>query len=246
MRIICLKLFRCASVTISLILAACGNGGGGGGGEASPSFSVSASEIFFGAPVGGSQPLDQTVTGSVSNYSGTLYIYITHTANGISYILPPVIQGNSGTSTIVPKDPRSLGQGVYFDTITVSACSDVTCSNPLPGSPITIPVTYVVGIATAPSSLSFSSVVGIAPPPQTVTVYHYQKGNNWASSYLYLSGNGWMTYNPPDGQTPTIVKIDVGAMPAGTPSGSVFNAEIRFGADAGTNLVTVPISYTIY
>lgn len=54
-----------------------------------------------------------------------------------------------------------------------------------------------------------------------------------------------MTYNPPDGLTPTMVTVNVGAMPVGTPPGSVFNAQIRFGADAGTNLVTVPISYTI-
>jgi hypothetical protein len=228
------------------VLCFSGCGGGGGGSAASPNFSVSTSEIFFGAPASGSpQASDQTVTGTVTNYSGTLYLYIAYTDTGIANVLPPVLQGNSGTSTIMPKSSSALGQGVYFDTITISACSDAGCSNHLPGSPKTIKVTYVVGIATVPSSLSFSSVAGTAPPPQTVTVYHYQNSQNWASSYLFWSGSGWMNYSPPDGQSPKTVTVNVDAMPVSTPAGSIFNAEIRFGANSGTDRVTLPISYTI-
>jgi hypothetical protein len=228
-----------------LCFSGCG-GSGGGGSVASPNLSVSTSEIFFGGAVSGfPQPSDQTVTGTVTNYSGTLYLYIAYTANGIANVLPPVLNGSSGTSTIMPKSTGALGKGVYFDTITISACSDAGCSNHLPGSPKTINVTYVVGIATVPSTLSFSSAAGTAPPPQTVTVYHYQNNQNWASSYLFLSGSGWMNYSPPDGQSPKIVTVNVDAMPVGTPAGSVFNAEIRFGANAGTDLVTLPISYAI-
>lgn len=222
---------------LPILLTAEGCGGGGGGGAASPQLTVSTSEMFFGAPVGGSQPASQTVTGTVGNYSGTLYLYIVHTANGISNISMPTLKGSSGTSSVTVHAPYNLGQGAYFDTITVSACSDSACTNHLSGSPVVIPVTYVVGIAAVPSSLAFTSTAGVAPPSQTVRVYHYAKNTNWASSYLAAS---WMTYNPADGVTPSTVTVNASAMAAGS-----YSSSIRFGADAGTSLIDVPITYTV-
>ena len=218
-------------------------GGGGGGGSDGPMFTVSKSEIFFGAAVGGSQPASQTISGTVTNYSGVLYIFIIQTANGINTIMQPVIQGNAGIATVVAQNP-AIGQGRYLDTITVLACSDSACNNQLSGSPRIISVSYVIGIVAEPSNLSFSVVAGMAPPSQTLTIYHYQGNQNWASSFLFHSGSGWMTYSPASGQTPTTVTVNVSAMPA-TASGSVFDAEIRLGANAGADSVTVPISYAV-
>ena len=226
---------------LSLFLPACGGSSSSG----NPNFTLSTSEVFFGAPVGGSKPDDFTISSNVENYSGPLHIEIEHTSKGISSITLPVAQGTSGSSTIVPKDPAMLAQGVYFDTIKVSACTDSTCNEHLPGSPEEIPVTYVVGIATEPGVLYFSAKAGQAPTPQTLTVYHYMQGNNWASSLLHLNGSGWMSYNPPGGQTPAIVTVELTAMPANTAPGSLFRAEINIGANAGMDLYTIPINYTV-
>jgi hypothetical protein len=49
-----------------------------------------------------------------------------------------------------------------------------------------------------------------------------------------------MTYNPADGVTPTTVTVNASAMAAGS-----YNSFIRFGADAGTSLLDVPITYTV-
>lgn len=233
-----------ALLSASLVLLS-GCGGDGLGGADTPVFSTSVSEVFFGTPLGGAQPSDKTITGTVSNYSGTLYLYVVHTTNGLSGVGFPVMQGNGGTSSITPKHPTAIGQGAYFDTITISACSDASCNTHLSGSPKTIPVTYVVGIATVPSSLAFSSAAGVAPPAQTVSLYHYQQAQSWGSSYLFLTGSDWMTYDPFSGQAPTTVTVNVNAMPIGTAQGSIFNAEIRFGANAGTDRFTLPITYTI-
>jgi hypothetical protein len=42
------------------------------------------------------------------------------------------------------KIPSALGLGTYRDTITLTACLDLACVNPIPGSPFTIPVDYTV------------------------------------------------------------------------------------------------------
>lgn len=236
------RVSSCFIVLALVVSAGCGGGGGGGDGDSGPRLNVSTSEMFFGAPATGPQPAGQSVTGTVSNYSGTLYLYIVHTANGISNISMPTFQGTSGTSTVTVKSPNSLGQGAYFDTITVLACSDSACTSHVPGSPVAIPVTYVVGIAAVPSSLVFGSAAGVAPQSQTVRIYHYGQNTNWASSYL--SGTDWMTYDPGSGVTPTTVKVDIAAMPAGT--AGTFNSFIRFGANAGNDLVDVPITYTVH
>lgn len=226
---------------LSLFLPACGGSSSSG----NPNFTLSTSEVFFGAPIGGSKPDDFTISSNVENYSGPLHIEIEHTIKGISSITLPVAQGTSGSSTIVPKDPAMLRQGVYFDTIKVSACTDSTCNEHLPGSPEEIPVTYVVGIVTEPRTLNFSANAGETPAPQTLTVYHYMQGNNWASSFLYLDGDGWMTYTPPGGQAPTTVTVELDAMPNNTPPGSRFEALISIRANAGMDLSTTSINYTV-
>jgi hypothetical protein len=236
------KIYLLITLLFSLNLVACG--GGGGGGSSSPGFSVSSNEINVGVLTNSGQAPDQTITGTVSNYSGPLYIVITHTNNGIGTIYLPVISGNSGTSTM---SMQFKSQGVYTDVVTVQACSDPACANQLPGSPKIINVTYSVGIAVFPQALNFSATAGSAPAPQSVKV-HYNSGglslNNWASSFLYLDGTGWMSYTPPSGQAPTDVEVTLNAFPASTAPG-VYNAEIRFGANEGKTLVTLPIQYTV-
>jgi hypothetical protein len=53
-----------------------------------------------------------------------------------------------------------LGAGTYTDTISVSVCADALCTQPLPGSPLSIPVTYSVTGSVIPNtqfSLQISS-----------------------------------------------------------------------------------------
>lgn len=227
----------------ALSLFSCG--GGGGGGSASPSFSVSTNELNVGTSLNYGTVQPQSISGTVANYSGVLYLYITSTNNGISSITFPVLSGNTGTSSIYM---QTKPQGVYFDTVTVQACSDAACTSQLPGSPQVINVTYSVGIAIAPPVLNFSATAGSAPSAQTVTVYYFDPGYssyNWASSYLYLDGNNWMTYTPSSsGQTPTQVQVTLDAFPIGTSPG-IYNAEIHFGANSGMTSVVLPVHYTV-
>lgn len=215
-----------------------------GGSSNTPKLSVSTNELNIGVITNSGQAPDQTISGTVSDYSGPLYIYITHTNNGISAISDPILSGNTGTSTI---SMLFKTQGVYLDTIVVQACPDPYCDTQLAGSPQIINVVYTVGISVNPPNLSFSAPAGSAPPTQTVMVYYNDNnlsGSNWSSSYLYLDGSGWMSYTPADGQGQTQVDITLNSFPIGTSPG-IYNAEIRFGANAGMTTFTLPIQYTI-
>ena len=227
-------------ISVSLFLISCG---GGGGDSSDPNFTVSTNELNVALIANAGQAPEQTISGTVSNYDGPLYIIISHTNNGISTVHYPTISGNTGTSAIVMQYKT---QGVYFDTIIVQACSEPTCTDQLPGSPQIIDVTYSVGIAVDPPALSFSATAGSAPPSQTITVYYGFEltGTSWGSSYLYLDGSDWMSYTPPSGQAPSVVEVTLDSFPVGTAPG-VYNAEIRFGANQGKTQVTLPIQYTV-
>ena len=49
-----------------------------------------------------------------------------------------------GVNSIFYNNPITEGSGSYSDAITIEVCYDVQCARQVPGSPITIPVTYVV------------------------------------------------------------------------------------------------------
>lgn len=233
-------LYRFLLPATILLLVSCGPGGNG---SQPDQLSVSTNNLKFGARTG--YPANQNVTGYINNYSSSVWLYILYTNNGISSVSTPVISGNSGTSTVYPRSASVLGPGLYTDTIDVLACSDAGCGGQLRGSPQIINVDYTVGIFTAPSSLEFSAAAGETPAPQTVTLHLWDYGS-WASSYLYTSGSGWLSYDPPSGSaTPATVTVSINPAPDGTPPGTVYEAEIRFGANAGADLFTLPVTYTI-
>ena len=50
-----------------------------------------------------------------------------------------------GTLSIGLQPGNQMGSGTYTGTISVTACLDATCANPVQGSPFQIAVTYNVG-----------------------------------------------------------------------------------------------------
>jgi hypothetical protein len=186
------------------------------------------------------------MTGSVQNYTGPLYVTILQTATGIDPIAPPVISGNGASTWVTPRSAQTVGYGYYRDTITVSACSDINCTNQLSGSPRVIDVDYTVVLGTLPKQLSFTASAGVTPAAQTVIFSIHDRAKNWASSYQYLDAvTGWLNYTPASGTGgPMTITVQPIAVPNTTPAGT-YRANIIFGADAGALRFTLPISYTI-
>ena len=81
-----------------------------------------------------------------------IHLTFSYTSNGVaSATLPDFFRPGSPGSlngaplTIRYRKPAELGPGLYEDTVTVTACLDQECVNPLAGSPTTIRTKYQVG-----------------------------------------------------------------------------------------------------
>jgi hypothetical protein len=150
------------------LLVACG-GGSGGGGSSTPApppppppqaqFSLSTSALTFSAAepkaaVPGSQSVTGTVAGTINGT--TLYILVTATGDVVDAISTPFITGSSGSVSITPVAPMTLGTGSFSGTLTVRACVDSsTCATgELSGSPRTVNVTYTIGSSVQQDTVS--------------------------------------------------------------------------------------------
>ncbi len=135
-------------VSACLLLAACGGGGGGGSSSAGTSFTLSTNTLNFVAEAPSTTPPLAQLTGTVSgSISGTLYIKVVASGSVISFISGVTFNSaNSGTVTVFPGNPGTLGVGSHSGTITVSAClNDPSCATgQLPGSPQIVAVSYLV------------------------------------------------------------------------------------------------------
>jgi hypothetical protein len=76
-------------------------------------------------------------------------IAVTASKKGVGSVTygDPLVVGNalSLPIDIQFQAPSSLGEGLYQDTITITACLDPNCVNPIAGSPLTVSITYQVG-----------------------------------------------------------------------------------------------------
>jgi hypothetical protein len=136
------------AVSACLLLAACGGGDGGGGGTPGTGFSLSTNTLNFVAETPSTAPPSLPLTGTVSgSLSGTLYIKAVAVGGVISSISAPSFNSAaSGTVSVFPANPGTLGVGSHSGTITVTAClNDSTCATgQLPGSPQIVTVSYLV------------------------------------------------------------------------------------------------------
>jgi hypothetical protein len=135
-------------VMISGILAGCGSSSTGST-QASAAVSFSTNTVSFKAAAPFAQaPAAQTITGTVTGVtSGTLYVTVqVNNPNNLFTVTSPTIMGSSGQISVIPAIPSSFSAGTFSGSITINVClNDATChTGQLPGSPQTIPVSYVI------------------------------------------------------------------------------------------------------
>ena len=103
--------------------------------------SVSAQQFLTSVPIG--FPETPPVTVTFANVPVAPAVTTSSTHAGVaaaSYSATPNALG--GTLTVLLKPPQQVGAGVYHDSVTVNACLDSSCNNPLP--PAVLAVTYTV------------------------------------------------------------------------------------------------------
>lgn len=162
-----------AAALLCLGLAACGGSGsgsgsgtGGSGGPVvvtpppAPSISFDPATTTF--------PKDRANFALYANLFLTVrntttdkvFLSISHTKALISGVVFDSHDPNSFRLELTHRPPRTLYNGTYSDRITVRACLDEACSQPLSGSPLSIPVSTVLSGTDVETGLT-----GPAPDP---------------------------------------------------------------------------------
>jgi trimeric autotransporter adhesin len=153
------KCATAAVLSVAAFVSACGGGGGGSGSPPSAaSLTVTSGAISVSATTTTPAPT-ATINANVSGASSAQYYFTaTFTSNGIASI-SQTVTGTSVSFSVQFKSPTSLAPGTYSDTVTVQACEDSTCNNPVANSPQKVTTSYAVSDgAGAPAVLS-----GLAP-----------------------------------------------------------------------------------
>jgi len=93
-----------------------------------------------------SAPATQNVSVSVSNLTTApgFTVNVTQTHNAISTVNVSNLGNATASIGIAFTPPAQLPAGTYADTVTLTACYDAACVNPIPGSPVTINVAYAI------------------------------------------------------------------------------------------------------
>lgn len=147
---------------LSLLLMSCG-GGGSSGGSAPPPPAPKPSISFD--PTATSFTSDRTAP----NFTPNIYLTLKNTTTsglvlfghythvGIARVDVDLTNSDFVRLMVVLRPPVSLFNGTYSDEITINACLDAACNQPLAGSPLTIPVKLTI-TGTDP-------VTGLTGPP---------------------------------------------------------------------------------
>ncbi len=88
--------------------------------------------------------------------AGTPTVNLTNTTAGIASVTRTVNGASSATVNIAFKTPASLAAGTYDDTVTLTVCADVACTQPLTNSPLVVNTHYVV---TVPATVTVSGKI---------------------------------------------------------------------------------------
>lgn len=136
-----------ASVTVQYVVTAVT-------GPDAPALVVPTTSYFAQAlPTDVSEPTEANPAITIQNVPAfPIHLTFSYTSNGVaSATLPDFFRPGSPESgtgaplTIRYRKPAELGPGLYEDTVTVTACLDQECVNPIAGSPTTIRTKYQVG-----------------------------------------------------------------------------------------------------
>ncbi|MDM4770584.1 hypothetical protein [Solimonas sp. SE-A11] len=244
-----------ASLLAATLLAACGSGAGSGDanlakdlGSDAPRLALETRAIRFHAPANGATPAAAVISGAMSRQASPLFLSIEHGETAIAGVDLPRIDGLQASGQVIPRHPLSLGEGVHRDSIVLRACADSDCTRQYPGSPVTIPVEYVVGIPVTPGRVRVETVEGRSPPPQALRLDYHGGSASWSSRVDYQGASGgWLSVSPANGGSlPATLQLGFAAQRPQT-DGSLryHSATLSFQVGAQGEHREVGIEYTV-
>uniref|UniRef100_Q01S71 BACON domain-containing protein n=1 Tax=Solibacter usitatus (strain Ellin6076) TaxID=234267 RepID=Q01S71_SOLUE len=200
--------------------------------SAAASLQANPSPVNFTTKPGGTPPPPQTVGVTLSGQPAT------NIRSGVAPGVPWLsIQNASGGSINVVADPAGLLPGTYNGSVVVAADGAAN-------SPLTIPVTLVVGgspeFDISQESLAFTAVTAQSQPIST-TITMTTGQNPPVSFSLSVTASTWLSITPLSGTTPTTstITVDPTGLRAGNYSGSVIVSS------SGNVIRTIPVNLTV-
>lgn len=227
-------------------LTACGGGGGGegGGGGSSPQplFTIEATSASFNAAFDGPTPSAQRISGSIVNATSTVFLFVTHTNNGLANATVQLTGATTGELMLFARPPSAVGPGTHADTVTVRACLDSACNTQISGSPKTISVTYnVVGLTASAEAVALVGVEGNPSAAAVLELQTFAESTQWSTQVDYFGGAlSWLDVTPSSGasRTASLSLQGKGHLAPGT-----YTARLNITADALT--LSLPVSYSV-
>jgi uncharacterized protein (TIGR03437 family) len=190
------------------------------------------SPVNFTYKPAGTPPPSQTVGVTLSGQPATNLRSVV--APGVPWLS---IQNASGSNINVAADPTGLLPGVYSGSVVVAADGAAN-------SPLTIPVTLLVGgspeFDISQESLAFTAVTAQSQPISTTITMN--TGQNPVVNFsLSVTASTWLTITPLSGMTPTTatITVDPTGLRAGNYSGSVIVSS------SGNVIRTIPVNLTV-
>jgi hypothetical protein len=204
-----------AAAAIAVALAGCFTGPApdpaAAASAGTPTLVLSSGALAFVAPAGSGDPAPQILT-ATDGGAGALAAPTTQIAyQGASggWLAASVAGSGPSYDITVQAAVGAMPPGTYAATLDVAAAGAAN-------SPQSVPVTLTVGSASQPTmalsaaSLSFTSIAGAPPPPQTVTVSNAGTGSlappTPSTSYLGAD-KGWLTVTVSGAAAPYTITV---------------------------------------
>ena len=199
--------------------------------------------LAFTYQIGGAAPAQQTV----SLASGGIPLAFTATrgttSGGNWLVVSPTFGGTPSDLTIAVNSAvlSALAAGTYSGTVSIAAQG---ASN----SPLTVPVTLLVGInpflLSNPAALSFEvQPGGTTPPAKTLTVTSTGSALPFQVATTTSSGINWLAATATSATTPATLYIAVS--PSGLPVGDYWGALVITATGASNSPLVVKVTLTV-
>jgi uncharacterized protein (TIGR03437 family) len=222
--------------------------------------------LIFNAPVGGAAPAAQSVQLS-SNGVITPFTTGPTTNSGGSWLFASPPEGVTPQTLSVSVNQAGLGVGTYTGAVNINPLEMQGCcavrprggllggrvpaprfvrlsaghSTSTESTSVAVTLNVTATLSAAPSSLSFSALLGASPPAsQSVSV----TAGGSAIPFTASSSAGWLVVSPPSGTIPTSLSVSVNltGLAAGTYNGTVLVSSPL--ASNGPQTVSVSLTVT--
>jgi hypothetical protein len=180
----------------------------------------------------GSQALN--ITDAVTGGTNPAFTAAATSVGG--WLLASPASGSAPNIVTVAVDSSRLTPGTYTGSVTVTPAEPSS-------EAIVVPVTFTVAsnatavLASTPTSLSFSGLVGSSPASQTLSITNTSTGGT--PTFTVSDDATWLTVSPGSGTAPATLTVSVST--AGLPVGS-YSGTITI---TGANIVTVGVTLTL-